>query len=63
MLFSAYEFPASDAANIFLRLPLELRQPGYIAEAEIPMQEARKSASGKYMQYFYSAGEMNAGQD
>lgn len=53
-LFSRFGITLTDAINIFLRqslmvggLPFEMRQPGYNAETEAALQEARDIAAGK----------------
>jgi len=52
--FAKFGITVTDAVNIFLRqslmvggLPFEMKQPGYNAETEVAMQEARDIASGK----------------
>lgn len=53
-LFAKFGITVTDAVNIFLHqslmvggLPFEMKQPGYNAETEAAMQEARDIAGGK----------------
>lgn len=53
-LFAMFGITITDAVTIFLHqslmvggLPFEMKQPGYNAETEAAMQEARDIASGK----------------
>ena len=53
-LFAKFGITVTDAVNIFLHqslmvggLPFEMKQPGFNAETEAAMQEARDIASGK----------------
>jgi DNA-damage-inducible protein J len=52
-LFAKFGITVTDAVNIFLRqslmvggLPFEMKQPGYNAETEAAIQEARDIAAG-----------------
>ena len=65
-LYAGFGITISDAVNIFLRqslsvggLPFEMRQPGFNAETEAAVSEAREIMSGKKIVKSYgSAAEL-----
>lgn len=61
-LFASFGITVTDAINIFLRksimeggLPFEMKQPGYNAETEAAIQEARDILNGKIPSKKYSS--------
>lgn len=61
-LFAKFGITITDAVNIFLHqslmvggLPFEMKQPGYNAETEAAIQEARDIAAGKISAKSYAS--------